>query len=53
MGKTAMEVFDATVASLSKAGVAVILNNHISDAMWCCSVTDSNGLWYNDNYRAD
>lgn len=48
-----MEVFDATVKSLVNAGVMVILNNHISDAMWCCGLTDGNGLWHNKNYTAD
>ena len=52
-GLTAMDVFDKTVESLTKAGVAVILNNHISDAMWCCWEYDSNGLWHNQNYSAD
>jgi len=28
----------------------VILNNHISDAIWCCNLDDANGLWYNANY---
>jgi len=46
-GKTALEVFDATIDSLTQAGVAVILNNHISDAIWCCSSEDGNGLWHN------
>lgn len=53
MGLTAMQVFDKTVESLTNAGVAVILNNHMSDAAWCCSDTDGNGLWHNDNYTAD
>ena len=48
-----MEVFDATVKALVNAGVMVILNNHISDAMWCCSETDGNGLWHNKHYTAD
>ena len=52
-GKTALEIYDLTVESLTKAGVAVILNNHISDAMWCCSDWDRNGLWYNSNYTAE
>lgn len=47
-----MEVLDATIESLAKAGVMVILNNHISDAMWCCGEDDGNGLWYNKNYTA-
>ena len=48
-----MEVFDRTVQSLTNSGVAVILNNHISDAMWCCGEWDENGLWYNARYSAD
>jgi endoglucanase len=53
IGLTAMEIFDRTVESLTNAGVAVILNNHISDAMWCCSLTDGNGMWYNPEYSAE
>ena len=52
-GKKSMEVFDATVKALVNAGVMVILNNHISDAMWCCGETDGNGLWHNPRYSAD
>jgi endoglucanase len=52
MGMTALEVFDKTVEAITSAGVAVILNNHISDAIWCCSIHDSNGLWHNQNYTA-
>jgi endoglucanase len=52
-GKSALEVFDKTVESLTEAGLAVILNNHISDAIWCCSADDGNGLWHNQNYSAD
>ena len=51
-GLSAMEVFDATVESLTNAGVAVVLNNHISDAKWCCGNLDGNGIWFNDNYSA-
>ena len=49
----AMDIFDKTVESLTNAGVAVILNNHISDAMWCCSEDDGNGIWHNKNYGAE
>jgi endoglucanase len=47
LGKTALEVFDATIAALSKAKVMTILNNHVSDAMWCCLPTDRQGAWWN------
>ena len=53
MGKTSMDIFDETVNALTNAGLMVILNNHISDAMWCCSLTDRNGLWHNHNYSDD
>ena len=53
IGLTAMEIFDRTVESLTNAGIVVILNNHISDAMWCCSLTDGNGMWYNPEYSAE
>jgi aryl-phospho-beta-D-glucosidase BglC (GH1 family) len=52
-GLTAMQIFDKTIESLTNAGVAIILNNHISDAMWCCGEDDGNGLWHNKNYSAD
>ena len=28
----------------------VILDNHSSDAMWCCNSFDGNGLWYTDKW---
>ena len=49
-GLKGMDVFDKTIESLTKAGVMTILNNHISDAIWCCDLTDGNGLWYNPKY---
>ena len=45
-----MEVFDETVHALANAGVMVVLNNHISDAIWCCGEDDGNGLWHNESY---
>jgi endoglucanase len=49
-GKRALEVFDAVIAALASEGLFVILDNHISDAGWCCSDTDGNGLWYNGRF---
>lgn len=46
MGKTPLEVYDATVAALTEAGILVILNNHSTYSEWCCGF-DSNGLWFN------
>ena len=50
IGMTGMQIFDRTIKSLTDRGVMVILNNHISDAMWCCDPSDGNGAWYNKNY---
>jgi endoglucanase len=36
-GKTAMEIFDITVNTLTEVGLMVILNNHTSSSQWCCS----------------
>jgi endoglucanase len=49
-GKHAMEVMDAVVAALGRAHVMVILDNHMSNADWCCSEKDDNGLWWNKEY---
>lgn len=45
LGKTPLEVFDATVSALTDAGLAVVLNNHTTYSEWCCNF-DTNGLWY-------
>jgi hypothetical protein len=50
---TTQDVFGAIVDSLWSKGVMTILDNHVSKASWCCSVTDGNGWWntasgYND-----
>ncbi|MFW7381853.1 MAG: glycoside hydrolase family 5 protein [Oligoflexus sp.] len=45
IGKTPLEVFDATIEALTRAGIAVILNNHSTFSEWCCGF-DYNGLWY-------
>merc|ERR1711936_55117 len=50
IGKTSMEVFDATVSGLTDEGLLVLLNNHNSKAGWCCSEQDGNGLWYTNTY---
>jgi endoglucanase len=46
-GMHAMEIMDAVIEALGKAHIAVILDNHVSRADWCCDEKDGNGLWYN------
>lgn len=45
-GKGPLQVLDAVIAAIAQQGLMVILDNHSSDAMWCCEITDGNGLWY-------
>ncbi|GBF94599.1 glycoside hydrolase [Raphidocelis subcapitata] len=48
--KGPLEVLDAVIKALSDVGLMVIIDNHTSDAMWCCSGFDYNGLWYTDKW---
>eukprot|EP00775_Hariotina_reticulata_P004023 gene4023-4271_t len=50
LGNTPLEVFDAVIAALAAQGLMVILDNHTSDAIWCCSISDGNGLWYTERW---
>jgi len=53
MGKTALEVLDAVIAALGRAGLVVILDNHRSRGDWCCDVAHGDGLWYTAEYPQD
>jgi endoglucanase len=49
-GENALTILDQVIAALTNAGIMVILDNHNSNAEWCCSTTDGNSLWYNTQY---
>ncbi len=49
-GEHALTIFDTVINALTNAGIMVILDNHMSNAGWCCSTTDNNELWYNSSY---
>ncbi len=49
-GENALTIMDTVVNALTSAGIMVILDNHMSNAGWCCSTTDNNELWYNSQY---
>lgn len=49
-GWHAMQVFDQVVYALTGQGIMVILDNHNSNAEWCCGGDDGNMLWYNAEY---
>ncbi len=48
-GENALTIFDTVVNALTGAGIMVILDNHVSTAMWCCG-NDINQLWFNSTY---
>ncbi|KAL0474457.1 glycoside hydrolase superfamily [Neurospora intermedia] len=48
VGKRALDVFEATITALTDAGLAVIVNNHITTATWCCGADPCDAGWAND-----
>lgn len=46
---TRLEVWDAVAAELDKQQINLIVNNHVSKAIWCCNVGEGNG-WFGDVY---
>jgi endoglucanase len=46
----ARTIFEQVVRALANAGLMVVLDDHNSDAEWCCSLTDGNALWHNSRY---
>lgn len=49
VGSRALDVFEAVVNALTDAGIAVIVNNHITHATWCCGADPCDGLWHNEH----
>jgi len=49
IGMTALEIFDEVVRALTDLGIAVIINNHITSAQWCCGADPCDALWANDH----
>lgn len=51
IGMPALDILTAVVQALTDAGLAVIMNNHITQATWCCGThldDMCDGRWYND-----
>ena len=40
-----IQVFDLVAAECAKQEIYVLLDNHISKGMWCCSGDDGNTFW--------
>jgi endoglucanase len=49
LGLRALDVYAAVVRSLTYAGLAVIVNNHITKARWCCDGYPCDMSWKNDD----
>ncbi|KAF3768917.1 family 5 glycoside hydrolase [Cryphonectria parasitica EP155] len=48
-GLRALDVFEACVQALTDEGLAVIINNHITHATWCCGADPCDAGWANDH----
>ncbi|OAA73240.1 Glycoside hydrolase, subgroup, catalytic core [Cordyceps fumosorosea ARSEF 2679] len=48
-GLRALDVLEAVVAALTGAGLAVVVNNHITRATWCCGADPCDAGWANDH----
>ncbi|KAK5990685.1 Endoglucanase E1 [Cladobotryum mycophilum] len=48
-GLPALDVLEAVTTALTDAGIAVILNNHITSATWCCEANPCDAGWANDH----
>ena len=48
VGSMALDVYHAVVEALTDAGLAVIINNHITRARWCCDGNLCDASWSND-----
>lgn len=44
-GASTLEVYERIITALDEQGIKVILDNHTSNAAWCCSNEDGNGWW--------
>ncbi|KAI9904826.1 hypothetical protein N3K66_001355 [Trichothecium roseum] len=49
IGLKALDVLEAVTTALTDAGLAVILNNHITSAQWCCGADPCDSGWANDH----
>ncbi len=49
IGLRALDIYVAVVQALTDAGIMVIINNHITQATWCCGTNLCDTAWYNDH----
>ncbi|XP_076958188.1 glycosyl hydrolase 5 family protein-like [Bidens hawaiensis] len=46
---TVVDAFSAVINVITSLGMMVVLDNHVSEPMWCCSNNDGNGF-FRDKY---
>ncbi|KAK9057768.1 hypothetical protein SSX86_022606 [Deinandra increscens subsp. villosa] len=46
---TVVDAFSAVIDVITSFGIMVVLDNHVSEPMWCCSNSDGNGF-FGDRY---
>ncbi|KAK6355244.1 hypothetical protein TWF696_004357 [Orbilia brochopaga] len=44
----ALDIFDAVIKALTDEGIAIIVNNHITQSRWCCDANLCDATWAND-----
>lgn len=49
MGLRALDILEAVTNTLTDAGIVVIMNNHITSAVWCCGADPCDAGWANDH----
>ncbi|MCJ1395212.1 hypothetical protein MMC18_008095 [Xylographa bjoerkii] len=49
IGLRALDIYEACVSALTDAGLAVIINNHITHAMWFDGLSLCDATWSNDH----
>ncbi|PNP76523.1 hypothetical protein FNYG_09942 [Fusarium nygamai] len=50
---TRLEVYDAIAAECLRQQIYIDLDNHISEAKWCCGGTDGNTWWGDTQFNVD
>ncbi|KID90126.1 cellulase [Metarhizium guizhouense ARSEF 977] len=49
VGLRALDILEAVATTLTEQGIAVIVNNHITRATWCCGANPCDAAWANDH----
>lgn len=49
IGMRALDIYREVINALTDAGIAVIINNHITQARWCCDGNPCDAKWFNSH----